>query len=193
MIHVTLKSLEKKEGKGIFTYDLDNEAFERWVENLVRNHPHYKKRKLIGLVFSILLAGGYTVFTILLSLLVPGVYLYLLFTNIVVITVVGLGYILINEFLVKTKKRTSYKKYIYKDFVGKRTFTYNEEFININEKQYKWTEFTIVDTDDLYVYMYTNDCEKTVMFPKFPKDFSLEERDKLNHVIQEKFDVNIRL
>lgn len=163
------------------------------MENLVKHHPIYKKRKLIGLIFSILLVGGYAVFTILLSLLVPSVYLYLLFTNIVVVTVVGFSYILINEFLVKTKKRTSYKKHIYKDFVGKRTFTYNEELIKINEKQYKWTEFTIVDTDDLYVYMYTNDCEKSVMFPKFPKNFSLEERDKLNHVIQEKFDVNIRL
>lgn len=163
------------------------------MENLVRHHPHYKKRKLIGLVFSILLAGGYTVFTILLSLLVPSVYLYLLFTNIVVVTVVGLGYILINEFLVKTKKRTSYKKHIYKDFVGKCTFTYNEELIKINDKQYNWSEFAIVDTDELYVYMYTNGFEKTVMFPKFPKDFPLEERNKLNHVIQEKFDVNIRL
>ncbi|MEN0642654.1 hypothetical protein MKY91_05710 [Alkalicoccobacillus gibsonii] len=163
------------------------------MENLVKHHPIYKKRKLIGLIFSILLVGGYANITILLGLLVPGVFLYLFFSNIVVISVVGLGYIYLNEFLLKITKKVSYKSKRYKDFIGKRTFTYNEEFIEVNEQQYKWTEFSVVDTDDLYVYLYLNDCEEAVMFPKFPKDFPLEERDKLNQIIQEKFNVNIRL
>ena len=136
---------------------------------------------------------GYAIFTIYLGILYPGEYLYLFFANLAVVSIAVLGYQRYDDVFAKKEKKVSYKKNVHKNFVGKRTFTYNEEFIEINEKQYKWTEFSIVDTDDLYVYMYINECKKTVMFPKFPKDFPLEERDKLNQLIQEKFNVNIRL
>ncbi|WYP27695.1 hypothetical protein NSQ54_06290 [Alkalihalobacillus sp. FSL W8-0930] len=98
-----------------------------------------------------------------------------------------------NVFAMKTKK-VFIKKEIHKQFLGKKvTFSFNNEFITSNDKQYMWNEYSIVDTDDLYVFMYLKDSYKVTLFPKFPKDLPLEERDKLNRIIQEKFNVNIRL
>lgn len=48
-----------------------------------------------------------------------------------------------------------------------------------------------MDTDNLYVFMYFNDYEKVAMFPKYPKDLPLEGRNKLDQLIQAKFNVSI--
>ncbi|MEN0645382.1 hypothetical protein MKY91_19640 [Alkalicoccobacillus gibsonii] len=99
----------------------------------------------------------------------------------------------IDAVFAKQSKKNHLKKELHKPMIGKYTFSYNEEFIVVNDKQHNWTEFSMVDTDDLYVFMYQNNIEKVLVFPKFPKSLPLEERDKLNQIIQEKFKVNIRL
>lgn len=160
------------------------------MENFVNHHPFYKKRKRIGLAINILIAVSVLIFYIYFDVS----YLILFFVIIALVLMVSLGNgRMDNVFAMKTKK-VFIKKEIHKQFLGKKvTFSFNNEFITSNDKQYMWNEYSIVDTDDLYVFMYLKDSYKVTLFPKFPKDLPLEERDKLNRIIQEKFNVNIRL
>lgn len=159
------------------------------MENLVKHHPYYKKRKRIGLVINILIV----VIALIVLIYKDLSYLYLLFGIVVLGSVAALSYMRFDEIFANKTKKIYFKKGVHKPFIGKSTFSYNEEFIVINDEQHKWTEFSIVDKDDLYVFMYMDDCEKALLFPKFPKDLPLEERNELNEIIQAKFNVNIRL
>lgn len=94
---------------------------------------------------------------------------------------------------IKIALKAGYKRGNHEVIEGKYTCDFNNEYFKINNETVKWTEFSKVDTDEVYVFMYLNNLENVVMFPKFPKDLPIEERDKLNEIIQSRFNVNIRL
>lgn len=95
--------------------------------------------------------------------------------------------------LIKKAIKKAYKKGNDKGFIGEFVCSFNEDFFQVNDLKIPWSEFGKIDTDDLYVFMYLDGFKKVAMFPKFPDDLPLEERDKLNQIIQNKFNVNIRL